>query len=137
MAKQAKKKNFNIEELSAELFSVQQEIKKLKAKESQIKDEVYDIYADQATSAYKEKPEPFGIVSFKEGDLKISFDTPKKVSWDQAGLAEVFEEGGPVEVEYNVKENIYKALDDKSRKYLLKYRTVTPGNIAVKIESDK
>lgn len=134
MAEKLKVVQSNIVSLSDELSKIQSEIKKLKIQEELVKEGIYALYAENIAVAYKEKSEPFGTVSFTHNDLKITFDTPKKVSWDQEGLAELYKEGAPVKVEYGVSETLYKELNDAGKAAFMPYRTVKPGTTSVKIE---
>lgn len=117
------------------LNSIRRQIAELKEDEEKIKDQLLSTFAEQIKSAYKEKSEPFGVVNFNDGDYKISFTTPKKVKWDQRGLAELHKDGAPVDVEYSVKEAVFKDLDDEGKAIMMKHRTVEPGSVAIKIEA--
>jgi hypothetical protein len=122
------------ESILKDLEDLQAEISALKERETLLKSNLVFAYKDQMAQALKQKDEPFGVVNFKDGDYKIAFTTPKKVKWDQKGLKQVYEDGGPVDVEFSVKEAVYKDMDDDGKGILMKYRTVEPGNVAIKIE---
>jgi hypothetical protein len=116
------------------LNQVREQIAELKKLEDQVKESLIEAFRVQLTAAYREKPEPFGVINITEGEYKISFTTPKKVKWEQEGLAELYKDGAPVEVEYSVKETVYKDLDKEGKKIMNKFRTVEPGSVAIKIE---
>lgn len=101
-------------------------------------------------ASLKAKPEPFGSVSeslesVALGKRRIVFTTPKKVEWAQDGLAKVREQiiadgenpNEYIKSEFKVEESKYKNWPTNVRRYFEPYRTVTPGNIAVKIEEAK
>lgn len=116
------------------LNHVRKEIATLKDLEEELKTLLAQSYSTQLVAQYKLKPEPFGVVSFLEGDYKVSFTTPKKVEYDQEGLAKLAKLGAPVDVEYSVKETVYKSLDDAGKEAFMPYRTVKPGSVSIKIE---
>lgn len=124
----------SVEALSGELIKIQKEIKTLKLIEDRLKADIFNLFSEKIKSAYAEKIEAFGQIVFKEPGLKITFNTPKKVTWDQGGLAVIHGEGGPVKVEYSVSETTFKELNDAGKAALMPYRTVEPGTVAVKVE---
>lgn len=124
----------SVEAITESLVTVRKEIESLKALEDNIKANLVQAFEVQLVAAYKEKPEPFGVVNFKDGEFKISFTTPKKVKYDQKGLAELYKQGAPVDVEYSIKEAVYKDLDQSGKEAIMPFRTVEPGSIAIKIE---
>lgn len=99
-----------------------------------IKLNIANIYSEALKQSYSYKSEPFGVVNFDDGYYKVSFNTPKNVSWDQAGLKELYKEGAPVAVKYSLSETVFKALDDVSQAAFMPYRTTTPGAVTVTIE---
>lgn len=117
-----------------QLVYVRDEIAALKELEDKLKSQLMEQFKTQLELSYKAKDEPFGVVNFKDGDYKISFTTPKKVKYDQAGLKSILEDGGPVDVEYSIKETVYKDLDQAGKNAIMPYRTVEPGSVAIKIE---
>ncbi len=114
------------------LEHVRNEIANLEKLEGDLKERLVESF--NLSEAYKSKEEPFGVVNFQDGEYKISFTTPKKVKWDQKGLERLFKSGAPVEVEYNVKESVYKEQDDDGKAAFTQYRTVTPGSVSIKVE---
>ncbi len=122
------------EAITESLHHVRNEIAALKELEDNLKSSLLEAYKTQLSSAYKQKDEPFGVVNFKDGDFKISFTTPKKVKYEQRGLARLRDEGAPVDVEYSIKETVYKDMTDEEKAYIIPYRSVEPGSVAIKIE---
>lgn len=118
----------------SELNKIQLDIKELKAQETMLKLALISEYKSEYTAKLKAKSEPFGQSSFETAEYKVTFNTPKKVTWDQNGLAELHKEGAPVDVEYSVGEKTYKELNDAGKEAFMPYRTVTPGNVSVEIE---
>lgn len=133
-SQEAKSMPNSIEGQVNELESIRTRIKNLKEQEERIKDSIYEKYKTKLEEKYKEKEEPFGVVNLQEESFKVIFTTPKKVEWNQDGLAKLMTQGAPIDIEYSMKETVYKDLDDESKKALLPYRTVKPGTVSVKIE---
>ena len=124
----------SVEAIVETLTDIRSQIAVLKDKEDDFKTRLLGAFQSQLAAAYKEKSEPFGVVNFKDGDYKISFTTPKKVKWDQKGLELLYQDGAPVDVEYSVKEAVFKDLNDTGKALLMPHRTVEPGSVAIKIE---
>ena len=66
----------------------------------------------------------------------LVFNIPKNVSYDQEGLAKLYEEAGAeyIDVKYNVSESKYNAWPEVIRKQFTPLRTVKAGAISVKIK---
>lgn len=127
----------SVEATLEQLNSVRNEMEELKRVESDLKSRILEIFQTGLKDCYKEKSEPFGVVNIQHGKYKLKFDTPKKVKYNQSGLETLFEEGAPVEVEYSVKESVFKSLDDSGKNAIIPYRTVEPGTISIKVEYDE
>lgn len=129
----------NISELSEDLESIQTALYNLKNQEKAIKDAILSIYEVQLGMAYIQKAEPFGTVNFEDEGLKITFNTPKKVTWDQEKLAEIYKEAGDeyIRVSYDVSETAYKGWNQAIKDELMAARTVEPGTITIKVERVK
>ena len=96
--------------------------------------------------ALKQKAEPFGSVSQVVGDYKVTITTPKKVEWNQDGLAKLYADiaADPEEnvqeyitVEYKVKEDAYKNWPSNLKQTFEPLRTLKTGSVAIKIEASK
>lgn len=97
-------------------------------------------------AALKQKPEPFGAVSQIIGDMKVTITTPKKVEWNQEGLATLYAQiaADPDEdvreyigVEYKVKEDAYKNWPSNLKETFEPHRTLKSGTVSLKIEPAK
>lgn len=117
------------------LEKVRSEIETLKTMEEELKQSLVAAFLSDINSFYKQKEDgPFGTVRIPINGLDLIFNTPKKVEWEQEGLAELHKEGAPVKVEYSVSETTFKDLDQAGRDAFMPFRTVSPGKITVKIE---
>jgi hypothetical protein len=121
-------------ELYHELEQAQEALRVTKNTEKSIKDEIHLMFAIRIDESVRSKNSPFGTVNFVEDGLKVTFVTPKNVSYDQDGLKKLLDDGAPVDVEYSVNENTYKSLNQAGQDCFDKYRTVKPGSVQVKIE---
>jgi hypothetical protein len=124
-------------ELYGDLEAAINALEQAKANKKAVEAELMALFNSRLESAYKQKDEPFGTVNFEEDGLKVTFNTPKKVEWNQEKLKALYEEGAPVEVEFNVKEVVYKSFDKDTQKYFTPARTVSPGSVTVKVEELK
>lgn len=138
--------NITEEELVADVKAIEEDIKSRTSDLKIAREALIERKKSDIVSALAQKPEPFGAVSQQIGEDKVTFTTPKKVDWDQEGLATLYNQisSDPEEnvsdyitVEYKVKEDAYKNWPSNLRETFEPYRTVTPGNVAVKIEPAK
>lgn len=129
------KPNFpqTLEDISNEVDSIEAQIDALKKAKDQLLGSVLERYQDQLKKEYKKKDEPFGTVNIEDEGFQVKFTTPKNVDWDQNGLAELYKDGAPVEVEYSVKEVIFKSLNDAGREAFMPFRTTKPGKVKVEL----
>lgn len=89
-------------------------------------------YADRAHSARADYDKDFGIARFRDGDVTVVADLPKKVEWDQHELGQLVErikaDGEDprdyVEVSLKVSERKYAAWPPHIRKVFEPARTV-------------
>lgn len=117
-------------------------VARLTKKVKQAKEELLNRHRGDIESALKTKDEPFGSAPFTLDGYKVVTNTPKKVEWDQNKLSaiaeKIIEEGGKpedyIERELSVSESKYKAWTKELQDHFRDARTVTPGNISVKIE---
>ncbi len=121
-------------ELFHELEQAQEALRVTKNTEKSIKEDIHKMFEEQLKESLLDKNSPFGTVHFEKCGLKITFVTPKSVSYDQEGLKKLLEDGAPVEVEYSVNEVVYKSLNQAGQDCFDKYRTVKPGSVQIKIE---
>lgn len=98
-------------------------------------------YGGDITHAYAVAEKDFGSVRVSDGGYEIHVDTPKKVEWDQAKLAEIRERiqfSGDDPSEYvkttlAVDERAYTAWPAHIRTTFEPARSVKPGNRTVKL----
>lgn len=92
-------------------------------------------YADRARAARADDDKDFGVARFRDGDVTVVADLPKKVDWDQHELGQLVErikaEGEDprdyVEVSLKVSERKYAAWPPHIRKAFESARTVHTG----------
>ena len=134
------------EELISEILSLQAEADEADIKVKRAKNELLERKAKEIKIALMQKDEPFGAVSQTIGTHKVTMTTPKKVVWSQEGLAELYAQinADPEEkveeyitIEYKVSESAYKNWPSNLKAAFEPNRTVTPGNVAIKIEPVK
>ena len=123
-----------LEELYHELEQAQEAIRVTKKTETAIKADIMFMFKEQLAESLRDKNSPFGTVHFEQDGLKVSFVTPKKVSYDQEGLKKLLDDGAPVDVEYSVNETVYKSLNKAGQDAFDKYRTTEAGTVQIKIE---
>lgn len=108
----------------------------LKREEKQLKAALTDEYAE----SIKEKG--FGSFSVDAGEYKLTFNTPKKVEWDQEKLAEIYEKiragndnpADYIEISYSVPESRFKAWPTVISEEFMPARTVKEGAVSIKFE---
>jgi len=92
-------------------------------------------YAEQERVARAEAGKDFGTVRFQDGVVRVTVDTPKRVSWDQKQLAamakRIADSGDRVEdyldVDFSVPESRYTKWPTALREQFAPARTVKPG----------
>lgn len=126
-----------VESLYNELEEAKAALEKAKDREKEVKEKIKSLYANSIESEYSQKGNRFGTINIEDSGFKVSFVTNKKIYWDQDGLASLLKEGAPVEIEYSVKENVFKELNDAGKAAFMPYRTVELGSVTIKIERIK
>ena len=121
-------------ELFHELEQAQEALRVTKNTEKSIKEEIHGMFEEQLSESKGKRNSPFGTVHFEQDGLKVSFVTPKKVSYEQEGLKKLLDDGAPVDVEYSVNETVYKSLNQAGQDAFDKYRTTEAGTVQIKIE---
>lgn len=137
--------NITDESLVEDIIAEEAKKAEIESKIKLAKNELLDRRDAELKEALRQKKEPFGAVSAEIGTQKVTFTTPKKVEWNQEGLAAIHKEmtqdgADPSEymtVEYKIKEDAYKNWPSNLKEYFEPHRTVTPGNISIKIEPIK
>ena len=92
-------------------------------------------YGDAAKAARLASGRDFGVCHLNDGDLRITVDLPKKVTWDQAQLADITrriaasgeDPAQYVEISYRVSETKYCAWPDTLKSAFAPARTLKPG----------
>lgn len=93
----------------------------------------------------KAKDEPYGDVNIVVGNHKVKVNVPKKVDWDSDILSKIWDDMQAdgvrpqdyIDREYDVSETKFKSWDLDMQSYFMKARTVTPGNLSLKIIEEK
>ena len=128
---------FSDDELKAALQYAEIELKEASNHKKRIVETILNRNSEKLESLLKQKDEPYGVVHID--DLEFSYG--KKVSYDQAGLVNLFklisasgeDAGEYIDVEYSVSEKKYKAWPTAIREQFEGLRTVVRGNPTVKI----
>jgi hypothetical protein len=92
-------------------------------------------YAPRLQCARADAGKDFGTVHIDDGDVRVSVDTPKRVSWDQTKLAAIAQRiaaaGDKVEdfisIDYAVSESRFNNWPPALREQFATARTVKPG----------
>lgn len=92
-------------------------------------------YGEQARQSLQESGRDFGVTHIDDGALQVTYELPKRVSWDQKRLAEMAERIAAagenvsdfIDVDYSVSENRYKNWPTALREQFETARTVKPG----------
>lgn len=102
------------------------------------KNQIIDFCQAQINNELAKKDEPFGTANIGP----FSFNTPKKVEWDQVKLKTLYSEIGEtaheyMDISYKVRETAFKNWPSSIQNAFLPARTVQPGSISVKIMEAK
>ncbi len=98
-------------------------------------------YAKQAQQARIEAGKDFGVVHLDDAGIRVTVDSPKRVSWNQAQLAEtarrIAASGERVEdyldIEYSIPEARYSNWPPVLREQFEAARTVKPGKTSFRL----
>ena len=101
-------------------------------------------YGEQARAALRESGRDFGTAHISDGPLRIKFELPKKVSWNQKQLAEIAERivasGDKVEdyidVKLSVSESRYTNWPTALQEQFAAARTVEEGKPTITLTLD-
>lgn len=99
-------------------------------------------FGAQGKSALQESGRDFGSVHFNDGPVSVSYELPKRVSWDQSKLKAIAERivaaGEPlseyIDVELSVAEKRFNAWPSNMKEQFIDARTVKPGKASIKLE---
>lgn len=131
-----------LDKLIEELETVQAEKEKFAKREKDIKAAIVTQYEKDFMDVLNAKDEAFGVANVIDGGFKLSATYPKKVTWDQTKLADLYEQikkgnEDPLDymkVEYDVPETKYKAWPEVIKSEFVDARTVERGNPTLKWE---
>lgn len=92
-------------------------------------------YGEQARQSLQNSGRDFGVTHIDDGALQVTYELPKRVSWDQKRLAEMAERIAAagenvadfIDVEYSVSESRFKNWPATLREQFEAARTVKPG----------
>lgn len=92
-------------------------------------------YGEQARQSLLESGRDFGVTHIDDGALQVTYELPKRVSWDQKRLAEMAERitaagenvSDFIDVDYSVSESRFKSWPSTLREQFEAARTVKPG----------
>jgi hypothetical protein len=98
-------------------------------------------YGEQARAGLLESGRDFGVMHLSDGDLRVTFELPKRVSWDQKRLAEIAERivaaGERVqdymEADLSVSESRFNNWPPALKEQFTAARTVKPGKAAFRL----
>lgn len=101
-------------------------------------------YAEQERAVRAEVGKDFGTVRFNDGLVRITVDTPKRVSWDQKQLAAIAERIAAsgervqdyVDIEFSVPESRFNNWPAALREQFEPARTVKPGKSSYDLAID-
>lgn len=101
-------------------------------------------YAEQERAVRAEAGKDFGTVRFNDGQVRITVDTPKRVSWDQKQLAAIAERIAAsgervqeyVDIEFSVPESRFNNWPAALREQFEPARTVKPGKSSYDLAID-
>ncbi len=98
-------------------------------------------YGEACRSSMRDSNRDFGVTHLHDGNVKVTFDLPKRTSWDQGLLQEIahqLAERGEriedyIEIELSVPESRYKAWPSRIQEQFTPARTVKPGKVSIKL----
>lgn len=98
-------------------------------------------YAERAAQLRLAAGKDTGVVHFDDGGVRVTADLPKRVEWDQARLAELFQQitatgDDPreyVDLTYRVSETKFNAWPESIRRAFIPARTVKTGNSSFRL----
>lgn len=99
-------------------------------------------FGAQAKTALNDSGRDFGSVHFNDGPVSVSYELPKRVSWDQPKLKAIAERivaageslSEYIDVELSVAEKRFTAWPSNMKEQFMDARTVKPGKASIKIE---
>lgn len=107
----------------------------LKTEQTKVHTAMQKRFGEFERTARAQVGKDFGTVHFNEGELRVTVDQPKRVSWDQKQLASIAQRitasGDRVEdyldIEFSISESRFNAWPPSMREQFEAARTVKPG----------
>jgi hypothetical protein len=101
-------------------------------------------YGEQARAALRESGRDFGTAHISDGPLRIKFDLPKKISWNQKQLSEIAERiaasgekvEGYLDIKLSVSESRYTNWPPTLQQQFAAARTVDSGKPSFTLSTD-
>ena len=101
-------------------------------------------YGERAQAALRESGRDFGTTYITDGSLRIKFELPKKISWDQKQLSEIAERvvasgeqlKSYIDVKLSVSESRYSNWPPTLQQQFAAARTVEPGKPSFTLSID-
>lgn len=98
-------------------------------------------YGEQGRAALRESGRDCGVAHITDGPLKVTFDLPKRVSWNQDQLAAIAERIGAagervqdyMDVEFSVSESRFNNWPPALKEQFAPARTVKPGKASYRL----
>ncbi len=92
-------------------------------------------YGEQARAALLESGRDFGVTHLSDGDLRVTYELPKRVSWDQEQLSKIAERIAAagervqdfLDVDLSVSESRFNNWPPALKEQFAAARTVKPG----------
>lgn len=132
--------NFQIDKFYEELSEIASTIKKLQKQKKQIESQIEENYREKFQELFSQKNKPYGTVSITHGEFDIKVTRPKKVTYDQEKLsnlyAEIKKHEDPslyITVKYDVSETSYKKFSKEIKSVFDKIRTIDYGTTKIEI----
>ena len=102
-------------------------------------------YGETARTALVESGRDFGVTHFADGPLRISYELPKRVTWDQKRLSDIAERISAsgervqdyIDVELSVSESRFNGWPPVLKEQFAGARTVKAGKAKFVLELDK
>lgn len=98
-------------------------------------------YGEQARTGLRDSGRDFGVTHLSDGSLRVTYELPKRVSWDQQRLADIAERIAAageriqdyMDVDLSVSESRFNAWPPALKEQFACARTVKPGKPSFRI----
>lgn len=98
-------------------------------------------YGEQARTSLLESGRDFGVTHLSDGDLRVTYELPKRVSWDQPQLAQIAERfvaAGEriqdyMDIDLSVSESRFNNWPPALKEQFAAARTVKPGKASFRL----